>query len=50
MKISHTPLSMRLRIGWRRPSQQLKWPTTDTRLAHEAPRRRNARPRRLDAA
>ena len=33
MKISHNPASGRLRIGWRRPSQVLKLPTTETRLA-----------------
>ena len=32
-KISHKPESIRLRIGWRRPSQALKSPTTETRRA-----------------
>ena len=30
MKISHTPTPPWLRIGWRRPSQSLKEPTTLT--------------------
>ena len=36
MKISHRPLSMRLRIGCRRPSQALKSPTTRHRRAFGA--------------
>ena len=36
-KISHTPHSRRSRIGWRRPSQWLKSPTTLTRAARSAP-------------
>ena len=36
MKISQMPASMRLRIGWRRPSQWLKSPTTLTRRAFGA--------------
>ncbi len=36
MKISHRPLSKRLRIWQRRPSQRLKSPTTDTRRAFGA--------------
>ena len=36
MKISQMPASMRLRIGWRRPSQSLKSPTTLTRRAFGA--------------
>ena len=33
MKISQMPVSTRLRMGWRRPSQSLKSPTTETRCA-----------------
>ena len=33
MNSSHTPHSRRRRIGWRRPSQWLKSPTTLTRWA-----------------
>ena len=33
---SHTPDGRRSRIGWRRPSQPLKSPTTDTRCAFGA--------------
>jgi hypothetical protein len=33
MNISHTPACWRSRIGWRRPSQLLKSPTTETRVA-----------------
>ena len=36
MKISHTPVAPRRRIGWRRPSQMLKSPTTETRSAFGA--------------
>ena len=36
MKISQTPHSARRRIGWRRPSQPLKSPTTLTRIAFGA--------------
>ena len=36
MKISQTPVSTRLRIVWRRPSQPLKSPTTETRRAFGA--------------
>src|SRR5262245_37502320 len=32
-KISHTPLDPKERIGWQRPSQSLKSPTTLTRCA-----------------
>ena len=36
MKISQMPVSRRSRIGWRRPSQSLKSPTTVTRRAFGA--------------
>ena len=36
MKISHTPLEPSARIGWQRPSQPLKSPTTLTRWAFGA--------------
>ena len=36
MKISHTPLDPSTRIGWARPSQPLKSPTTLTRWAFGA--------------
>ena len=36
MNRSQTPTPGCLRIGWRRPSQPLKWPTTLTRLAFGA--------------
>ncbi len=36
MNVSHTPVAPRRRIGWRRPSQMLKSPTTDTRCAFGA--------------
>ena len=44
MKISQTPCGRAARIGWTRPSQPLKSPTTLTRSARSAPTRRSARP------
>ena len=39
MKISHRPLSKRLRIWQRRPSHRLKSPTTETRARVRRPER-----------